>query len=126
MANESSSRNDEAFLCRGEGLTMRCPSQCVPCERLSRTVETVDVHKLGVRFNFTDGSWEVMDQGEAVEHLWKVVSMLQIKISALSETAAIAPAEAYVLAIQQSVGSILSQYAANKILDRAKEIANGN
>lgn len=43
-----------------------------------------------------------------------------------SATGSIAPAEAYVLAIQQSVGSILSQYAANKILDRAKDIANGN
>ena len=46
--------------------------------------------------------------------------------AAPSASTAIAPAEAYVLAIQQSVGSILSQYAANMILDRAKEIANGN
>lgn len=41
-------------------------------------------------------------------------------------TTPIAPAAAYVLAIQQSVGNILSQYAANKILDRAKEIENGH
>lgn len=73
----------EAFLCRGEGLTMRCPSQCIPCDRLAKTIETVDVHKLGIRFNFTDGSWEVMDAKDAAEHLWNVVSMLQT--AALSE-----------------------------------------
>ena len=47
-------------------------------------------------------------------------------VAAPGRDGTIAPAEAYVLAIQQSVGSILSQYAANKILDRAKDIANGN
>lgn len=36
------------------------------------------------------------------------------------------PAECYVLAIHQSIGGILSPYAAKKIMDRAKELSNGH
>jgi hypothetical protein len=71
------------------------------------------------------GSW-VLDRNVALcDSLDEAIDRALHETLALSEKEPIAAA-AYVLAIQQSVGSILSQYAANKILDRAKEIANGH
>lgn len=46
-------------------------------------------------------------------------------LSAIRESE-LPPAECYVLAIHQSIGSILSSYSAKKLMDRAKDIANGN
>lgn len=39
-------------------------------------IESIDIHKLGIRVNYTDGTWAVVDPSSAVEILWGVLKPL--------------------------------------------------
>lgn len=88
------------------------------------SVETIERWRLECRHDGRNRAAIFPSEWEALCSLAIQAASSEIATPGAAET--LPPAEAYVLAIHQSIGSILSPYAAKKIMDRAKEISNGN
>jgi hypothetical protein len=51
-------------------------------------LESVDIHKFGVRMNYSDGSWETLDFPLAVEFLWGVIASERCRLPASTDSGA--------------------------------------